>query len=71
MKHIIINTYMLASVVAIALLHNDLKDTSEKLEVLNEVVTNHQKALESHKVVIQAHDTALGFMMDHLENTFM
>jgi len=62
---------MVASVIAIALLHNDLEDTSEQLEVLNEVVINHQKALESHKVVIQAHDTVLGLMMDHLENTFL
>ena len=71
MKNIITYTYMVASVIAIVLLNNDLKDTSEQLEVLNEVVTNHQKALESHKVVIQAHDGALGLMMDHLENTFL
>lgn len=62
---------MVASVIAIALLHNDLQDTSEQLEVLNEVVTNHQRALESHKVVIQAHDVGLSLMMDHLENTFL
>ena len=62
---------MVASVIAIALLHNDLKDTSEALEATNEVLQYHQKALESHKAVIQAHDTALGFMMDHLENTFL
>ena len=62
---------MVASVIAIALLHNDLEDASEQLEVLNEVVINHQRALESHKVVIQAHDTAMGLLMDHLENTFL
>lgn len=62
---------MVASVIAIALLHNDLQDTSEQFEVLNEVVINHQQALESHKVVIQAHDVGLGLMMDHLENTFL
>ena len=62
---------MVASVIAIALLHEDLKDASEKLEVLNEVVINHQKALESHKVVIQSHDHVLGLMFDHLENSFL
>jgi len=62
---------MVASVIAIALLHNDLEDASEKLEVLNEVVINHQRALESHKAVIQAHDVGLGLMMDHLENSFL
>ena len=71
MKHIIIHTYMVASVIAIALLHNDLKDTSEALENTQSILDYHQKALESHKVVIQAHDTVLGLMMDHLENSFL
>lgn len=69
---------MVASVIAIALLHEDLKDTtealdvaSEKIEVLNTVIVNHQKALESHKVVIEAHDGALGLVFDHFENTFL
>ena len=62
---------MVASVIAIVLLNNDLKDASEALENTNEVLNYHQKALESHKVVIQAHDGALGLMMDHLENTFL
>jgi len=60
---------MVASVIAIALLHNDLKDTTEALEATNEVLNYHQKALESHKAVIKAHDDALGIMWDHFSNT--
>jgi len=62
---------MVASVIAMALLHNDLKDTSDALKQAQEVVRFHQRALESHKTVIKAHDTALGLLMDHLENTFL
>ena len=60
---------MIASFVAIALLHNDLKDTSEALKETNEVLDYHQRALESHKAVIKAHDDAIGMMADHFLNT--
>ena len=67
---------MVASVIAISLLHNDLKDTSEALENANEVIDYHQKALKSHKdalevhgKVIKMHDDALGIMFDHFSNT--
>ena len=60
---------MIASFVAIALLHNDLKDASEALEAANEVLDYHQRALESHKAVIKAHDDAIGIMFDHFSNT--
>ena len=60
---------MIASFVAIALLHNDLKDTSEALEATNEVLNYHQRALESHKTVIKMHDDAIGIMFDHFSNT--
>ena len=60
---------MIASFVAIALLHNDLKDTSEALENTQSILDYHQKALESHKKVIKAHDDALGIMWDHFSNT--
>ena len=60
---------MVASVIAIALLHEDLEDASEALEAANEVLNYHQKALESHKAVIKAHDDAMGIMFDHFVNT--
>jgi len=71
MKHLIINIYIIVSVAALSIVYNDLKEVSEKLEVLTEVVTYHQKALESHKVVIETHDTAIGLVFDHFENTFL
>ena len=69
MKSIITHTYMIASFVAIALLHNDLKDTSEALKESQNIINFHQRALESHKKVIKAHDDALGIMWDHFSNT--
>ena len=60
---------MVASVIAIALLHNDLKDTSEALENTKSILDYHQRALESHKAVIKMHDDAIGIMFDHFSNT--
>ena len=76
MKHIIINTYIFASAIALCFRHNDLKDTSEALKEsqrsinFNErVLDYHHKVLESHKTVIKAHDDAIGIMFDHFSNT--
>ena len=60
---------MIASFVAIALLHNDLKDTSEALKESQNIINFHQRALESHKKVIKMHDDAIGIMFDHFSNT--
>ena len=71
MKNVIIHTYMVASVIAITLLHHDLENTSEALEDTQNILDYHQKALENHKVVIEAHDIVMGLLRDHLENTFL
>ena len=69
MKHIIINTYIFASAIALCFLHNDLKDTSEALKESQNVINFHQRALENHRTVIKAHDDAIGIMFDHFANT--
>ena len=69
MKHIIINTYIVTSAIALCFLHNDLKDTSEALKESQNIIHFHQRALESHKKVIKAHDDAIGIMFDHFSNT--
>ena len=74
---------MIASLAAIVLLHNGLKDTSEALEntqsILDyhqealehtqSILDYHQKALESHKAVIKSHDGALGRLWNYFFNT--
>ena len=69
MKDIITHTYIFISGIAIALLHGDLKDTSEALKEAQHILHFHQRALDSHKKVIKAHDDALGIVWDHFSNT--
>ena len=69
MKHIIINTYIVTSAVALCFLHNDLKETSAALKDSQSIIKIHQRALESHKKVIMIHDEAIGLIFDHFLNT--
>ena len=69
MKNTITYTYIVASVIALVILHNDLKDTSEALKESQNIINYHQRALESHRDVIKAHDDAIGIMFDHFSNT--